>query len=375
MSVIDRRRFLERGTLTLAGLAVAPRVLAEQAKTLVVHSEANFSTPIQWFDRLLTPNEVFFVRSHFGPPAIDPKRRLAITGLVDRPFDLGMNELAKLPEVTVTAVLQCAGNGRAEHRPRVPGVQWVHGAMGQATWTGVRLKDVLAKAGIKKNATHVQVRGADLPPKPTVPAFIRGVPLDRALLDDVILAHRMNGVPLPHEHGAPFRLVVPGWSGAHWVKWLSEVKVIEGDPEGFFYRTAYRLPIEPATPGVPVPPEKTKPVSSFPVKSIIATPVDGTRAKAGPQEIVGVAFSGEEAIEKVEVSVDGGKTWNVAGLEGDRGMGRWNVFRFRFEAKRGRHTALSRATDRKGFVQPKEAQWNPSGYWWNAWHSVSWEVA
>lgn len=347
------------------------------AEELLRHGAApqNLATPTTMFERLITPTPSFFVRSHFGPPSLDRERPLRIEGLVERPLTLTAAELEQMPQTTVTAVLQCAGNGRSLHAPRVPGVQWAHGAMGQATFTGVRLEALLAKAGAKKEAAHVHVLGADAPPKPTVPAFLRSLPLARALDPSTLVATRMNGEPLTLEHGAPLRLVVPGWAGDHWVKWLTRVAVAKDEAAGFFMATAYRMPVEPVEPGAAVPPEKMRPATTFPIKSVIGSPAEGTKRPRGKQEIVGVAFSGDAPVAKVEVSLDDGKTWRAAKLEGEAGVGRWNVFRFAFErSEPGRVRALARATDRKGNAQPERARWNPSGYFWNAWHAVTWEV-
>jgi sulfite oxidase len=335
----------------------------------------DLATPTELFDRLITPTPVFFVRSHFGAPALNPWRRLRVSGMVERPLDLGVTELRRFKEVTLTAVLQCAGNGRALQAPRAPGVQWVHGAMGQATFTGVRLADVLKEAGVASGAAHVHLSGADLPPKPAVPAFLRSIPLARALDPTTLVAYRMNGDPLTLAHGAPLRLIVPGWAGDHWVKWLTDIHVQKDEAEGFYMQTAYRLPKQPVAPGTAVPPEQTVSLTTFPVKSLIGRPADGARTRVGPQEIVGVAFSGEAALARVEVSTDGGAHWADATLEGDAGVGRWQVFRHRFTAPSpGTFQALARATDARGNTQPEKADWNPSGYFWNAWHAVRWEV-
>lgn len=338
-------------------------------------SPQNLATPLAWFDRLVTPTPVFFVRSHFGPPALDRTRKTVFDGLVKTPLTLGVDELrASFPEITLTAVLQCAGNGRSLHTPRVPGVQWGHGAMGQATFTGVRLKDVLAKAGLTTEAAHLRVAGADAPPKPTVPAFVRSLPRARALDPQTLLAYRMNGEDLTLAHGAPLRLVVPGWAGDHWVKWLVSVHAQKEEADGFYMKTAYRMPMEPVTPGASVAPEKMKPATTFPVKSVIARP-SGEKRPLGPQELVGLAFSGDAPIASVEVSLDGGKTFAPAKLEGEPGTGRAQVFRFRFDQPTAaRVTAVVRAKDKSGALQPESPAWNPSGYFWNGWHSVTWEV-
>jgi DMSO/TMAO reductase YedYZ molybdopterin-dependent catalytic subunit len=336
----------------------------------------NLATPISFFDRLITPNSVFFVRSHFGPPALDPSRKLVIDGLVEKPLSLSLSELRSFPEVTLVAVLQCAGNGRALQVPRVPGIQWVHGAMGQAAWTGVRLRDLLAKVVLRSEAAHVRLASADLPPKPQVPAFIRSIPLARALAADTLIAYRMNGEPLSLSHGAPLRMVVPGWAGDHWVKWLTGLHVQADEADGFFMRTAYRVPKGDVLAGASVPPAEMRPATTFPVKSLIATPEDGSTARIGLQEVAGIAFSGEGAIEKVEISFDDGGTWQAAKIEGTSGVGRWQVFRLRVPRQTpGPMSAIARAVERGGRKQPEHAAWNPSGYFWNGWHRVTWRVS
>jgi sulfite oxidase len=256
----------------------------------------------------------------------------------------------------------------------VPGVQWVHGAVGQAAWTGVRLKDLLERAGIAEGAAHVGLEGTDVPPKPTVPAFHRSIPLERAVDPTTIVALRMNGERLSHAHGAPFRLVVPGWAGDHWMKWLRTIRLQQEEATGFYMQTAYRLPKTPVAPGTAVKPEDTISLTTFPVKSTIARPAPDSRQPRGMQEVAGIAFSGAAPIERVEVSVDGGKSWRESALQGEPGAGRWQVFQFRFRAAAGRATAIARAIDAAGNAQPEQATWNPSGYFWNACHAVSWDV-
>jgi DMSO/TMAO reductase YedYZ molybdopterin-dependent catalytic subunit len=368
-----RREFLGAGAMALAS-ALLPRRAGAAAK-LVSHLEVpqDLATPLAYFDRLITPTEAFFVRSHFGPPALDPSRKVKVEG--DSTLELGVKELRSFPEVTVTAVLQCAGNGRSFQRPRVPGVQWGHGAMGQATWTGVRLADVLRRVGIPPDTTWVHTEGWDRPPMPTVPRFLRGLTAALALDPSTLIAYRMNGAPLTLAHGAPMRLVVPGLPGDEWTKWLRTIRLRPSEPEGFYFQTAYRYPVHPVEPGASVPPAEMKPAGRLPVKSIIARPAQGARVARGRGEVVGVAFSGFAPISRVEVSVDGGERWSRAALEGPGGSGRWQVFRLRFDAQPGRRVALARAFDARGNAQPEKPAWNPSGYYWNAWHAVEFEVA
>jgi DMSO/TMAO reductase YedYZ molybdopterin-dependent catalytic subunit len=373
--MIGRRSVLQAaGALAVfrlrSGVASADELLVRQGAY-----PQNLATPLEYFDRAITPTRAFFVRSHFGAPSLDRTRKTTFDGMVTTPLTLDVSELrAQFPEVTITAVLQCAGNGRSLHEPRVPGVQWGQGAMGQATFTGVRLKDVLTKAGLSKDAQFIRISGADAPPKPTVPPFIRSIPVERAMDPTTLLAFKMNGEDLTPAHGAPLRLVVPGWAGDHWMKWLVSVHAQKEEADGFFMKTAYRMPAEPVEPGAAVPPEKMRPATTFPVKSVIALP-GGEKRAPGPQEVVGLAFSGVAPIASVEVSLDGGKTWAKATLEGEGGIGRAQVFRYRFDKKEpGRVKVVARAKDKKGNEQPESPAWNPSGYFWNGWHAVEWEV-
>jgi sulfite oxidase len=371
-----RRRELIQGSMLGIAAASWPR-MGQAADQMLrqLNSPQNLATPLSYFDRLLTPEPVFFVRSHFGAPMLDRKRRLSVTG-GKQALDLGLDDLKKLPQVKVTAVLQCGGNSRSFHAPRVPGVQWQHNAMGQAEWRGVRLADLLERAGAATDSGHVQLQGADIPQAPTVPKFIRSIPMARAMDPSTIVATHMNGAPLTAAHGAPMRLVVPGWTGQHWVKWLRALNVQAEEAVGFYQRTGYRMPKAPVAPGTAVLPENTVPLTSLVVRSVIGRPADGATMKRGPQEVVGVAFSGEAGIKQVEVSLDGGDSWTVARLEGEPGRGRWQVFRHRFTAEAGKsYRVASRATDVAGTTQPKAPSWNPSGYLWNAWHMVEVKVA
>ncbi|MDG2306549.1 MAG: sulfite oxidase [Candidatus Binatia bacterium] len=370
---LSRRHFLA----TAGGAAVAALAAPARAADFLEygHSPQQLEAPLSSFDRLITPNDDFFVRSHFRPPALRAQRALSIVGDVGRTVSLTPAELRELPSVTVTAVTVCAGSGRSLYSPRVPGVQWGHGAMGQAEWRGVRLADLLAKAGVGKAAAHVALIGADLPPLPTTPAFHRSIPLNRALDPTTVVAFEMNGAPIPLAHGGPTRLVVPGWAADNWTKWLTEIRPQKDEEPGFFMQKAYRMPDTPVKPGVAVPHDQMSPVHEFPVKSVIAQPAHGRSVPAGRCGVSGVAFSGHGAIERVQLSGDDGKTWVDASLEGEPGLGRWQVFRADVELARGTAVVTARATDAKGNVQPETPSWNPSGYFWNGWHRVSVEVA
>jgi sulfite oxidase len=228
---ISRRTLLSVGLLGLGapcmvlgpgdGPSAGPGEAARDERALIVRSQRplNLETPVAALDHRLTPNELFFVRSHFGAPAVDLNPwEVEVVGLVRHPLRLTLESLGRLEQARKTAVLQCAGNGRGLYRPRVPGVPWERGAVGQAEWSGVRLVDLLERAGLEEGAAHVHFLGGDAPPSPKIPAFLRSIPLDRARDPATLLALRMNGAPLPAIHGGPVRLVVPGWAGNNWSK-------------------------------------------------------------------------------------------------------------------------------------------------------------
>jgi DMSO/TMAO reductase YedYZ molybdopterin-dependent catalytic subunit len=246
--------------------------------------------------------------------------------------------------------------------------------MGNAEWSGPRLKDVLALARPRTEAAHLQTAGADRPTMDTTPRFVRGLPLEKALHPDTLVALRMNGKPISPNHGGPARLVVPGWVADDWMRFLTEVEVRPDEAKGFYYETAYRFPVKPGAPGEAIPISETRPMSKLNVKSLIGSIDDGQVLRAGSHEIVGVAFSGEAGVERVEVSLDGGKTWAPAKLEGPSTPYGFRVFRHPWRPAPGRYVVASRATDTTGAVQPETPVWNPGGYLYNAWDRVEVEV-
>lgn len=382
---MKRRTFVQGiATIAAASWLRAPRLaraqgLGEGHLYELTARPANYESARDTFTMQRTPLERFYIRNHFDLPLGDPKTwadtwKLEIRGVVNKPLTLTLGDLAKMKQTTVEAVLQCAGNGRGLFKPRVAGVQWRWGAMGNAEWTGVRLADVLAAAGLAKEAKHLQLQGMDKPIVDKTPAFIRGIPIEKALHRDTLIALRMNGQPLSPMHGYPARLVVPGWVGDDWVKWLSTIDVLADEPKGFFYETGYRFPVTPGAPGQPVPPDQMKPMTKLVVKSLLGSVSSGDVLKAGPQQLVGVAFSGEARIKKVDVSIDGGTTWKPAALEGKDSAYGFRLFRFKWNAAPGVYKLASRATDSAGATQPIEPVWNPAGYLYNAVELVDVEV-
>lgn len=336
----------------------------------------DLETPVEYFDTWITPVPRFFVRNHMHEPSelSGSDWRLAIDGDVEKPLTISLAELSRLESHSVVNTLECAGNGRGLYRPQVPGAQWGKGAVGTARFSGPRLRDVLQKAGVKTSGKHVMFRGLDeIPGK--VPAFIRSIPIEKALDSDTLIATHMNGSPLTKHHGFPARALVPGWIGAASCKWLTEIKVLESEFAGNFMNPGYRFPNHPGQPGEATKPEDTHPVTSLNVKSLIAAPLDQTNLKAGRLSIHGAAWAGEAGVVKVEVSTDGGSNWNAATLGRDQAHYAWRLWSYNWNAPPGEHTILSRATDNVGRTQPATPVWNPGGYLYNAFDEVRIHVA
>ncbi len=367
---MSRRGFL----FAAAGAAIVGAVPVPRRRLLQLNGyPIDAETPLDLLTTYVTPNDLFFVRHHWNPVLSDPASwTLTLDGEVERPLRLSLAELKRMRQSTATCVLQCAGNGRALQRPIVPGVQWSYGAVGNARWTGVRVRDLLEKAGLKAGARHLHTFGTDKPPE-KVPPFFRSLELEK-VLEDGLVATEMNGEPLPPLHGGPARLVVPGWAGDHWMKWLDRLSAQPSPQTGFYMDVAYRFPKAPGQPGVALKPEEMSPVTELVVKSNFTEAP--ARAKVGTSMTIrGFAFSGAPDIAKVEISDDGGATWTPAELGKDHDRHAWRLWSLPFRPKApGRVTLWARATDSRGSVQPRGAVWNQSGYLFNGWHSVEIEV-
>jgi sulfite oxidase len=323
--------------------------------------------PVEFMTDWITPVSHFYVRNHMlAPAAVDSREwKLSVAGEVETPLTLTLADLAKLPSRSVVTVVECAGNGRGMQDPKVPGIQWGKGAVGNARFSGPSLKAVLEKAGLKDTAKHVQFRGLDRVPG-KVPPFVRSIPIEKALDPDTLIARLMNGEPIPSYHGYPARLTAPGWVGAASCKWLTEIIVLDKPAEGNFMNPGYRFPNTPGKPGEPVKPEDTHSLTALTVKSTIASPSDGAKLRRGAQVIKGAAWAGEADITKVEISTDGGASWNVAQLGKDYAKYAWRLWSYNWKPTgSGDHVILSRASDSQGRVQPDAAVWNPSGYLYN----------
>lgn len=369
-----------RATSAPAGSTAAPAPGAEpfaapEKVGLVLQTDRppNLEMPLRYFREDLTPNEAFYVRWHLAviPTRVDEAAfRLTLGGHVQAPLSLSLDQLRRdFKPVSVVAVNQCSGNSRSFFRPRVPGVQWGNGAIGNARWTGVRLADLLARAKVRENPVDVSFNGLDGPVLPAAPNFagtpdfVKSLPFDRANDGEVMVAYEMNGKPLPMLNGFPLRLVVPGWYATYWVKALSEITVLDKPFDGFWMAKAYRVP---DTSGFQESPaalaKKTVPIGRMTVRSLFVKPGPDEQVEAGtPYEIEGLALDGGKGIQKVEVSTDGGGSWAVARLDRDLGNYSWRRWRFTWRAAPGRHVLMARATNRAGEGQAT-SQWNRSGY-------------
>jgi DMSO/TMAO reductase YedYZ molybdopterin-dependent catalytic subunit len=324
-------------------------------------------TPLSAFDAgIFTPNDRFYVRWHWPfPTEIDPRAfRLTVDGHVGAPLSLSLRDLAALPRFEIAAVNQCSGNSRGVFEPRVAGAQWAHGAMGNAIWAGVRLKDVLARAGVKDGARYVRFSGLDAPPLPESPDFAKSLGLDHALDGEVMLATHMNGAPLPLMNGFPLRLVVPGWFSTYWVKMLDRIEVLAGADDNYWMAKAYLVP---STPGGSIAPGAKdfprQPISTMVPRAFITNVIDGSRRHwQSALPVGGIAFGGDAGVARVEVSSDGGGTWRDAALGPDAGRYSFRRFDTIIAAPRGAARIMARCTSTAGVTQPLTGIWNPGGY-------------
>ena len=369
---LSRRSLLLTAGAALARLAPAREAFAQRSlskERLIVRSvrPQDLETPVALLDSWITPNDLFYVRSHLYTPEIAPDAwRLKVDGLVEKPLEIGLDALKALPRASLVVTLECAGNGRAFFDPAVAGVQWEKGSVGTARWTGVRLADVLNAAGAKPSGRYVWLDGADRP-MATMPDFVRNLPIEKAMAPDTLLAYEMNGEPLPVPHGFPLRAIAPGWEGAYAVKWLTHVEVADREHEGFFVKTAYRFPARRIAPGAAVDPKDMAPLTGLAVKSILTAPPEGAVIRPGPVRIAGLAWAGEANVTRVDLSTDDGATWFAARLGTEQARYAWRRFEYEWRAtEAGSYLIFSRATDDRGLVQPIVARWNPSGYLWNA---------
>jgi DMSO/TMAO reductase YedYZ molybdopterin-dependent catalytic subunit len=360
--------------------SVGPIVSEPQKAPLILLTDrpVQLETPRNYFASAFTPNEAFYVRWHLDriPNAVDLKEwRLHIEGNVSSPQALSFADLLrKFPQETVAAVNQCSGNSRSRLQPRVPGGQWGNGAMGNARWTGVKLRDLLNAAGMKSGSLQVQLQGLEQGEGPEgmgSRAFQKSLDLDNPAIDECLVAYAMNGEALPMLNGFPVRLVVPGYFATYWMKCLTWVRVLDKIDENFWMKTAYRIP--DTSRGTTTPEAikaggvKTVPVSRMPVRSFLVSPDGNGKIPAGMSvKLRGIAFSGYGRVTRIELSDDNLKTWKPVQVGEDFGAYSFRTWEYRWTPKTaGRYSIAVRATDDKGNMQPDEPVWNPAGYLWN----------
>ena len=327
-------------------------------------------TPMQVFDRsILTPNDQFYVRWHWAniPETVDTASfRLKLRGHVTRNLDVTLQDLIhKFEPIEYVAVNQCSGNARGLFEPAVAGAEWGQGAMGNARWTGVRLRDLLDRAGVKDGAVDVRFGGLDEAMVAEAPKFLKSLAIDHARDGEVMVAYAMNGKPLPLLNGFPLRLVVPGWYSTYWVKMLNDIEVLDRKDDNFWMAKAYLVP---ATPFGHVPPGTTDfpkvPISRMVPRALVTNLADGQTVPRGAGLAVsGIAMGGDCGVARVEISTDGGANWTLAQLGEDLGPYSLRRFTARITAPvAGKLPLACRCTNTKGISQPLTMNWNPNGY-------------
>ena len=330
----------------------------------------NYATPVDVFTDVVTPNDRFFVRYHLAgvPSAGDMDGwSLSIAGdAVDRPTLLKMSDLLDLPSTEVLSVCQCAGNRRGFANPHVAGVEWTDGGMGCAVWRGPTLKNILNAAGLKPTASEVWLGGADRPGLEGTPPFRKSIPMAKAVDGDTIVAVAMNGAAIPLLNGYPARLIVPGWVGTYWMKHLTSIEVSSAPLKNFWMQTAYRVPAGMFPVERPFQSQATRttvPITEVVVNSLIADPPEGGEVDRSGFDIRGVAWDRGSGIDRVEVSLDGGRNWQDARLDGQRSPFAYRRFILQTGALApGTYNLVSRATSHAGERQAERLKPNPGGY-------------
>jgi sulfite dehydrogenase len=342
----------------------------------------NYETPLEYFRTAITPNDAFFVRYHLSDiPRVDAGTwKLVVDGEgASGQTELTLADLKNLPVVEVVAVNQCSGNRRGLFEPHVPGVEWGYGAMGCARWKGARLKDVLDKIGLKKEAIEIVVSGTDGPAVDKTPKFIKSIPVWKAMDENTLIAYEMNGEPLPHFNGFPARLVVPGWTATYWMKHLTSIKVVTRPETGFWMSSAYRIPLGKfpmVSRFISQESAVNTPITDMMVNSLITSHVDGARVKMNtPTVISGIAWDGGYGINFVEMSADNGGTWQPAKLGVDLGRFAFRTFALAVTLRtKGPRFVMARAANKIGQTQTSELIQNPAGYHHNVVQKLALDV-
>lgn len=344
----------------------------------------NYETPVSYFNDAFTPNNAFFVRYHLANiPEVNARNWVLKVGgeAASNSMQFTFDELKNgFEQVEIAAVCQCSGNRRGLFQPHVAGVEWGYGAMGNATWKGVRLRDVLNKVAVKKEAVEVVYDGADSGVTDKTPDFIKSLPVWKAMDENTLIAFEMNGAPLPHWNGFPARIVVPGWTGTYWLKHVTSIDAVSKPYEGFWMKPAYRIPkgkFPVVDRFISQETDVNTPITEMVVNSLITNLDDGQKFRPGKTvEVKGIAWDGGYGIRLVEVSTDEGKTWRPAELGQDHGRFAWRQWSHQFKpAGKGKHFVMAKATNRIGNTQTFELILNPAGYHHNVVQKISIEVA
>jgi len=337
----------------------------------------NYEAPLEYFRTPITPNDEFFVRYHLSdiPEVKAESYRISVGGEgANGQAEITFDDLKKMPAIEVVAVNQCSGNRRGLSKPHVAGVEWGYGAMGCAKWKGPRLKDVLSKVGVKKEAIEIGLNGADGPAVDKTPDFIKSIPVWKAMDENTIIAYEMNGAPLPHFNGFPARLIVPGWTGTYWMKHLTNINVLTKPQGGFWMKPAYRIPVGefPVVARFITQEDATStPITEIVVNSLITSHRDGAKIKRGKVTVSGLAWDGGYGITRVDVSTDGGKTWSSAALGQDLGRFAFRPWTFELHAKRGKNTVMVNAANKIGQTQTPALLFNGAGYHNNVMQNIT----
>ena len=380
-SAIPFHRNMPAGFVPVA-FAQEDALSGKDGLTLLNDRPVNAETPPHLLDDAITPTNRFFIRNNGAVPEnTSPDGwKLTVDGLVDNPMELTIPDLKDQFEVvTMALTIECGGNGRAFFDPPASGNQWTYGAVGCANFTGVRLRDVLDKAGVKSNVVYTAHEGADghLSGDAGKMPISRGVPIDKAMTDNILIAFDMNGGPLHTMNGAPLRLVVPGWPGSCSQKWLTRIWLRDVVHDGAkMTGTSYRVPNHPVAAGEEVAKEDFDIIERMPVKSLITNPATGADLAGMTTQVRGHAWSGDRTIEKVDISIDFGATWMTAELDAPANSGAWQNWKLDVAfPQAGYYEVWSRATDSEGVSQPFAIAWNPKGYLNNSMHRVAVRVA
>jgi DMSO/TMAO reductase YedYZ molybdopterin-dependent catalytic subunit len=358
---------LPEGTLQSEGSFALP---GKQALIKRTFRPPNFETPVDQFTDVITPNDRFFVRWHLASiPEIDARTwRLRVgADAATQPLELTLEQLQRdFEQVEIVAVCLCSGNRRGFSEPHVPGVQWGNGAMGNARWKGVRLRDLLAKAGVGKDAVEIAFDGADRGALDTTPDFVKSIPTWKAMDENTLVAWEMNGEPLPHWNGAPARVVVPGWTATYWVKKVESIRALTQPLANFWMSKAYRIPkgkFATVDRFLTQETAENTPITEIVVNSLITNLRDGQKVRAAaPLVIKGIAWDAGYGIRTVDISVDDGQSWQSADFGADAGRFSFRPWQYVFTPGKGRHVISARATNGLGATQVEQLIFNPAGY-------------